>query len=447
MTEQKVARAEAPEQAPDPTAALDAATIEMPPELVAQSLGEWLRAWLTRIRSGDSGVLPVILALLIITIVFQAISPNHVFLSAGNLVNLFQQSAVFMVLAMGEIFVILLGEIDLSIAYAGGVGAAVTVQLVQPATTKWPWWAAIIAGLLVCAVIGALQGSLITRLRLSSLIVTLAGLLIWQGTMLIILGLAFSGYPSLAGLDSNRQVLYNLMNGTIDPVISWIGAAVIVIAIAALLWFGDSRRRRSGLVAPPVSLTIIKIALIALIAITVVAICNVNRAAFGTLAGVPWVIPIVLAVFGLWMVILQRTKFGRYVYAIGGNPEAARRAGINLAAVRTLCFIICSFTAGIGLLLYASYLGGMSGNINGGQLVLYAIASVVLAGTSLFGGRGKVIHGILGGLVIGGIYNGMGLLGLDVRWQFIVTGLVLLVAITIDSLSRRSATSGSAARV
>jgi len=441
-----VARAEAPEQAQDPTAAAAAAT-EVPPELVAQSLGEWLRAWLTRIRSGDSGVLPVILALLIITVVFQAISPNHVFLSAGNLVNLFQQSAVFMVLAMGEIFVILLGEIDLSIAYAGGVGAAVTVQLVQPATTKWAWWAAVIAGLLVCVLIGALQGSLITRLRLSSLIVTLAGLLIWQGTMLIILGLAFSGYPSLAGLDANRQVLYNLMNGTIDPVISWIGAGVIVIAMAALLWFGDSRRRRSGLVAPPVSLTIIKIALIALISTAVVAICNVNRAAFGTLAGVPWVIPIVLAVFLAWMTLLQRTKFGRYVYAIGGNPEAARRAGINLAAVRTLCFIICSFTAGIGLLLYASYLGGMSGNINGGQLVLYAIASVVLAGTSLFGGRGKVIHGILGGLVIGGIYNGMGLLGLDVRWQFIVTGLVLLVAITIDSLSRRSATSGSAARV
>jgi D-xylose transport system permease protein len=426
---------------------VEAATLEVPPELVAQSLGEWFRAWLTRIRSGDSGVLPVILALLIITIVFQAISPHNVFLSAGNLVNLFQQSAVFMVLAMGEIFVILLGEIDLSIGYAGGVGAAVTVQLVQPATAKWPWWAAVIAGLLVCVAIGAVQGSLVTRLRLSSLIVTLAGLLIWQGTMLIILGLAFSGYPSLAGFDSNRQVLYNLMNGTIDPVISWIGAAVVVIAIGALLWFGDNRRRRSGLVAPPVSLTVIKIVLIAIVAIVVVAICNVNRAAFGTLAGVPWVIPIVLAVFGAWMMVLQRTKFGRYVYAIGGNPEAARRAGINLAGVRTLCFIICSFTAGIGLLLYASYLGGMSGNINGGQLVLYAIASVVLAGTSLFGGRGKVIHGILGGLVIGGIYNGMGLLGLDVRWQFIVTGLVLLVAITIDSLSRRSATSGSAARV
>jgi D-xylose transport system permease protein len=443
---QRVARAEAPETAPDPTAAATA-TLDVPPELVAQSLGEWLRAWLTRIRSGDSGVLPVILALLIITIVFQAISPDHVFLSAGNIVNLFQQSAVFMVLAMGELFVILLGEIDLSIGYAGGVGAAITVQLVQPSTAKWPWWGAVLAGLLACVAIGALQGTLITRLRLSSLIVTLAGLLIWQGAMLIILGLALSGYPSLAGLDTNRQVLYNLMNGTIDPLISWIGTAVVVIGVAALLWFGDSRRRRSGLVAPPVSLTLIKIVLIAIVAIAVVGICNINRARVGTLAGVPWVIPLVMAVFGVWMLILQRTRFGRYVYAIGGNPEAARRAGINLAAVRTWCFIICSFTAGIGILLYASYVGGMSGGINGGQLVLYAIASLVLAGTSLFGGRGKVLHGILGGLVIGGIYNGMGLLGLDVRWQFIVTGLVLLVAITIDSLSRRSATSGSAARV
>src|SRR5437868_14618563 len=160
MTEQKVARAEAPEQAPDPTAALDAAAIEVPPELVAQSLGEWLRAWLTRIRSGDSGVLPVILALLIITIVFQAISPNHVFLSAGNLVNLFQQSAVFMVLAMGEIFVILLGEIDLSIGYVGAVGGAIAVQLVQPTTTRWPWWGAILAALRVGALIGVWHGSL-----------------------------------------------------------------------------------------------------------------------------------------------------------------------------------------------------------------------------------------------------------------------------------------------
>jgi D-xylose transport system permease protein len=237
------------------------------------------------------------------------------------------------------------------------------------------------------------------------------------------------------------------MWGTIDPVVSWIAMAVVVAAVALLLWTSDSRRRRSGLVAPPVGLTVIKIAIIAVVGIVVVAICNVNRAALGTLEGVPWVIPIVLAVLAVWMILVQRTRFGRYVYAIGGNPEAARRAGVNLAVIRTWCFVLCSVTAGVAGMLYASYLGGMSNNFNGGQLVLYAIASAVIGGTSLFGGRGKMLHGVLGGLVIGGIYNGMYLLSIDVQWQFIVTGLVLIVAVTIDALSRRSATSGSAARV
>ena len=443
-----MARAEAPETRPDPTAAAEAGIVDVPPELVAQSLGEWFRAWIARLRAGQSGVLPVVLGLVLISIVFTAISPSHVFLSAGNLVNLFQQSAVFMVLAMGEIFILLLGEIDLSIGFTAGVGGVVAVQLVEPATTKWPWWGAIVAALLVCALIGALQGTLITRLRLSSLIVTLAGSLILNGVMLIALGLGpFSGYPSLQGTNPNIRTLYKLMWGTIDPVVSWIAMAVVVAAVALLLWTSDSRRRRSGLVAPPVGLTLIKIAMIAVVGIVVVAICNVNRAALGTLEGVPWVIPIVLTILAVWMVLIQRTRFGRYVYAIGGNPEAARRAGVNLAAIRTWCFVLCSVTAGIGGMLYASYLGGMSNNFNGGQLVLYAIASAVIGGTSLFGGRGKMLHGVLGGLVIGGIYNGMYLLAIDVQWQFIVTGLVLIVAVTIDALSRRSATSGSAARV
>lgn len=443
-----MARAEAPESRPDPTASAEAAIVNVPPELVAQSLGEWFRAWIARLRAGQSGVLPVVLGLVLISIVFIAISPNHVFLSAGNLVNLFQQSAVFMVLAMGEIFILLLGEIDLSIGFTAGVGGVVAVQLVEPATTKWPWWGAIVAALLVCALIGALQGTLITRLRLSSLIVTLAGSLILSGVMLIALGLGpFSGYPSLQGTNPNIVTLHKLMWGTIDPVVSWIAMAVVVAAIALLLWTGDSRRRRSGLVAPPVGLTLIKIVMIAVVGIVVVAICDVNRAALGTLEGVPWVIPIVLAILAVWMVLIQRTRFGRYVYAIGGNPEAARRAGVNLAAIRTWCFVLCSVTAGVGGMLYASYLGGMSNNFNGGQLVLYAIASAVIGGTSLFGGRGKMLHGVLGGLVIGGIYNGMYLLAIDVQWQFIVTGLVLIVAVTIDALSRRSATSGSAARV
>jgi D-xylose transport system permease protein len=195
-----------------------------------------------------------------------------------------------------------------------------------------------------------------------------------------------------------------------------------------------------------VSLTIVKIALMAVVGIVVVAICNINRAALGTLDGVPWVIPIVLAILGAWTVLLERTQFGRYVYAIGGNPEAARRAGIDLARIRTIAFVLCSLTAGIGGLLYASYLGGMSNNVNGGQLVLYAVAAAVIGGTSLFGGRGRMIHGVLGGLVIGAIYNGMYLLGLDVQWQFIVTGFVLVAAVTIDALSRRGVTAGSSAR-
>jgi D-xylose transport system permease protein len=437
-----------PELSPDLTAAA-VAEAEVPPELVAQTLGQYLRAWGVRIRSGESGVLPVILGLLVITVVFELISPQNVFLSARNLVNLFQQSAVFMVLAMAEGFALLLGEIDLSVGYVAAVGGVIGVQLVQPVTTRWPWWGAIAAALIATGLIGALQGSLISRLRLPSFVVTLAGFLIFNGVMLILLLLGpFSGYPSLTGLDTNLNVIYHLMWGTIDPVIGWIAMAVVVGALGLSLWLRDSRRRRSGLVAPPPSLTAIKIALIAVVGIVVVAICNVNRgAATVTVAGLPWVIPIVLGVFGAWTILLLRTRFGRYVYAIGGNPEAARRAGINLASIRTWCFVLCSLTAGIAGLLYASYLGGMSNNVNGGQLVLYAVAAAVIGGTSLFGGRGKPIHGMLGGLVIGAIYNGMYLLGLDVQWEFIVTGLVLLVAITIDAQSRRGLTSGSAARV
>jgi D-xylose transport system permease protein len=282
---------------------------------------------------------------------------------------------------------------------------------------------------------------------LPSFVVTLAGLLVFNGVMLILLLLGpFSGYPSLTSTASdNPHVVYQLMWGTIDPVISWIAMVVVVGLLGLNLWVRDGRRRRSGLVAPPVSLTIIKIALMAVAGIVVVAICNINRAAIGTLAGVPWVIGIVLAVLGAWTILLERTRYGRYVYAIGGNPEAARRAGIDLARIRTMAFVLCSFTAGIGGLLYASYLGGMSNNVNGGQLVLYAVAAAVIGGTSLFGGRGRMIHGVLGGLVIGAIYNGMYLLGLDVQWQFIVTGAVLVAAVTIDALSRRGASSGSVA--
>jgi len=434
--------------AADLTAAPEAAQAEVPPEIIAQTLGEYLRAWGVRIRAGESGVLPVIVAMVVIMAVFEIISPNHVFLSPTNLVNLFQQSAVFMVLAMAEAFVLVLGEIDLSVGFVGACGAAITVQLVQPLTTNWPWWAAIAGGLLFCAVFGAIQGTLVTRLRLPSFIVTLAGYLIANGIFLqILLFGPFSGYPSLAGFSDNLQVIYALMWGNIDPVISWVGAGVVVAALGLLIWFGDHRRRQSGLVAPPVSLTLIKIGIIAVVAVVVVLICNTNRATLVVLEGVPWVIPVVLGVLGIWTVLFGRTRYGRYMYAIGGNPEAARRAGLNLAMIRTAAFALCSVTAGVAILLYASLLGGINNNFQGGQYVLYAVAAAVIGGTSLFGGRGKPLHGVLGGLVIGGIYNGMFLQGLPVQAEYVVTGLVLIAAVTIDAVSRRGATSGSVTRV
>jgi ABC-type xylose transport system permease subunit len=234
---------------------LTAAVVEpLPPELVSNSLEQYVRGWMARVRGGDAGVLPVIFALVILVILFQVVSPNHVFSSPGNLVNLFIQSSVFMVLAMAECFALLLGEIDLSIGYVAAVGGIVTAEAVQQPGMGWPWWAAIALGLFVCALIGALQGSLITRLRLPSFVVTLAGFLIWFGVMIVILGPA--GNVSIASaLQPDQRVLFNLVQGTIDPVLAWIGLAVIVGVFGFVLWWRDSSRRRRGLVAPSATST------------------------------------------------------------------------------------------------------------------------------------------------------------------------------------------------
>ncbi len=430
------------ETAPDLTAA---AVDVIPPEIIAQSLGEYLRAWFVRVRSGDAGVLPVVAALLAVTVVFEIVSPNHVYLSPGNLVNLFDQSAVFIVLAIGEGFVLLLGEIDLSIGYVAAIGGIIAGNLVQPGL-NWPWWAAIIVALVVCAGIGALHGIIITRLGLPSFVVTLAGNLFWFGVMIILLGAAGNVGITSTVAGSQQPGLYGIVWAYVDPWVSWIGLAAIVGLLGGSMWLRDAGRRRSGLVAPPVGLTLAKIAFIAVAGIVVVAICNINRGTYNPIIGVPWVVPLVLAVLAGATVLLERTQFGRHVYAVGGSPEAARRAGVGVISVRTLAFILCSCIAGLAGIIYLSQLGGMTTNINGGQYVLYAVAAAVIGGTSLMGGRGRAIHGLLGGLVIGAIYNGLYLLGLQIEWQLIATGLVLLAAVTIDSLSRRGATSGSMAR-
>jgi len=421
----------------DLTAAPEAAAADVPPELLAQSLGQYLQAWWLRVRSGDSGVLPVVLAIVVVAVSFQIANPT--FLSPQNLVNLFEQSAVYMVLAMAEIFALLLGEIDLSVGLVMAFGSVVVAELVQPTGLNWPWWVAIIAALLACSAVGAIQGSLVARLRMPSFIVTLGGLLILEGVAIIFLGGALVSIGN--SQYANEVVLYDIFWGRIDPVVSWILLAVLVGAAGTGLWLRDARKRRQGLETPPRSLTAMKIVLMAVAGIVVVAICNVNRAHFGTIEGVPYIIPIVLVVLAAWTVLLQRTRFGRYVYAIGGNPEAARRAGVSLPAVRTWGFVLSALTAGIAGVLFASWQVSLTTNIikTANSYVLLAVAAAVIGGTSLFGGRGKTIHGVLGGLVIGAIYNGLYLLGVSSWWIDVVVAAVLLAAVTIDVLSRRGA--------
>jgi D-xylose transport system permease protein len=201
--------------------------------------------------------------------------------------------------------------------------------------------------------------------------------------------------------------------------------------------YTDTKRRRSGLAAPPLGLTIFKILFVVAFAVVVTAICNTNRGVLTAIRGVPWVVLIVLGFLGLYSFVLVRTRFGRYVYAIGGNAEAARRAGINVILMRTAVFTIAGFAAGVAGVIYASRLQSVSTNIDGGTLVLYCIAAAVIGGTSLFGGRGKALHAVIGGIVIAAIYNGMGLLQMSSAVQYIVTGLVLLAAVAVDAIARR----------
>jgi D-xylose transport system permease protein len=416
---------------PDPAPATSAkAEVAIDPSITANSLGEYLRAAWARIRAGESGALPVIGGIILISAFFQYLNPN--FLTAGNMVNLLIQGSVFMLLAMGEVYVLLLGEIDLSIGYVGGIGGVVAAELVSD-KYGWSWWLAILAALSGCAVIGAVQGTIITRVGLPSFVVTLAGQLGWLGVMLLILG-------DGGVVPVNDETINNIASGNLSATNSWIVMIAVVGAYGLWTWLRDERRRRSGLVAPPRSVTVIKILATVAAGLAVVLVCNTDRGVLVPIQGVPWVLLIVLGVLAAWTVLLSRTRFGRYVYAIGGGPEAARRAGVNLTMIRTACFCLASLTAGIAGIVYASRLRSVSTSYDGGTLVLYAVAAAVIGGTSLFGGRGKPLHAVLGGLVIAAIDNGMGLQGYSAPAKYIVTALVLVLAVTIDAVARRGRT-------
>jgi D-xylose transport system permease protein len=431
-------------------AAPDMSVADVPPELLAQTLPQYLRASWLRVRGGDSGILPVLLAMVVVAVVFQIITPEHSFLRPSNLVYIFGLSTVYIVLAIAETVVLLIAEIDLSVGAVALIGGVIAFKLVQQPGPGWPWWAALLAALAACGVFGALQGMATARLKIPSFIVTLAGFLLFSGILIVVLGGA-DGSVNLNTSQFDQAVFYDLVQGTITPVASWILLAVLVGFFGTALWLRAAARRRKGLVAPPVSVTIARIVLVALVGAGVVAICNVNRGtSLKTVQGVPWVIPIVLVVAGVWTLVFERTRFGRYLYAIGGNPEAARRAGVSLAGIRTWAFALCAATAGLGGILLGSFFYGeySTNTADPGQLVLYTVAAAVIGGVSLFGGRGKAIHGVLGGLLIGGIAYGVSLLNLgslSTPLQYILPGAVLLAAVLIDVLSRRGA--GSVNRV
>jgi D-xylose transport system permease protein len=420
----------------------EVAAADIPPEILAHSLGQYVRAWWVKVRSGNSGVLPVVLAIVLVAVVFEVITPEHAFLRPSNLVYIFGLSTIYMVLAMAETVVLLLGEIDLSVGAVALIGGVIAFKLVQQPGPDWPWWAATLAALVCCGVFGALQGTLVARLRIPSFIVTLGGFLLFSGILVVVLGGA-DGTIAVNSSVANQRVIYDLVQGLIVPVVGWVALAVVVIAAGAALWLRAAARRRQGLVAPPASVTAIRIAFLALVGVVVVLICNGNRGtSLVTVEGIPWVIPIVLALLGALTLLLQRTRFGRYVYAIGGNAEAARRAGIGLAAVRTWAFALCSATAGLGGILLGSFFFGQysTNTADPGQVVLYAVAAAVIGGVSLFGGRGKAIHGVLGGIMIGAIAYGVSLLSLGqltTPLQYMLPGAVLLGAVLVDVLSRR----------
>ena len=402
------------------------------PELVAGSVGEYARILLKRIRSGESGALPVIVGLVVIVLIFQL--KNSLFLSAGNLVNLMTQAAFIVTLGMAEVFVLLLGELDLAAGYTAACGAVIALWMLAAGN---PWWLAVIAALAATAAYGALQGVIITRLRLPSFVVTLAGYLGLSGLLLFLI--ASAGKYGLGGvIHLHSNVINDIENGSLSATASWIVMIALVLVAGLMLFLKDRRRRVSGLVAPPLSITLLKVAVIAIAGVVVVLVANTNRGVGLTVQrGLPWVVLVVLAVLVGYGVLLGRTKFGRYIYAIGGNAEAARRAGVNTNRIRVGAFALCGLTAGITGIIYASYLGSISSNVNGGQNVLYAVAAAVIGGTSLFGGRGKMMDALLGGLVVGVIYNGLLLLGLSASAQLMWTALVLIGAVTIDALTRR----------
>ena len=379
---------------------------------------QW-REFLRRFAQGDLASLRVVLGLIVIWIIFQ--SQNDRFLSAENLTNLMLQITAVGLISVGIVYVLLLGEIDLSVGAVSGLCAAIMAVL----NTQHGWnpYLAIAAAILAGLTIGLLQGWLFSFFGIPSFVVTLAGLLAWQGALLQVLG-------ATGTINITDPKITGLANTFYSDNVGWILALAVIGIYAAVTLLGQRRRATAGLEAEPVTGVVTRVVLVAVAVIAAVAVLNSDR-------GVPLAVLILLAFVAGMEYVAQRTRFGRHVFAVGGNAEAARRAGIPINRIRIIVFGIAGTMAAIGGILAASRLLAVSQTSGGNDLLLFSIAGPVIAGTSLFGGRGSVWTALLGALVIGSISNGMDLLALQSSVKFMVTGGVLLAAVIVDAIARR----------
>ena len=393
-------------------------------EAPAETLGGYVRRWWQGVLAGELGSLPIIVGLVVIAIVFGTL--DDTFFTERNFTNLLLQMAAIATIAIGVVFVLLIGEIDLSVAFVSAVGGVTMTLLLRPDATDWPWWLAIGVGLVVTTAIGLLQALVITKAGVPSFVVTLAGLLIWSGVVLILM----TEYSTSGTVRIQDDTVVGIANNFLSDAWGWVVGAVALAGYALTQAQTARSRRARGLDAKPGVVIVLQVA--GLAAITFAAVWYANRD-----RGVPQVTVLVLLLFLFWSFVASRTRFGRHVYAVGGSAEAARRAGINVDRVRITVFMIAGFMAGLGGIILASRLRSVATNTGGGNLLLNVIAAAVIGGTSLFGGRGRVVSALLGALVIIAIENGMGLLNLATGTRFVITGLVLLAAVLVDAMSKR----------
>jgi D-xylose transport system permease protein len=376
-------------------------------------------AVLQRVAQGELGSLRVVIGLVVIWTIFTI--ANDRFLTSGNLVNLSLQIAATGMISIGVVLVLLLGEIDLSVGIVSGLCAGVMAVLAEQ--QGWAPVPAIGAGIAAGAAIGLFQGLMVTSFGIPSFVVTLAGLIGWQGALLWVLG-------DTGTVNITQPAIQDLAGTFFEGTTAWIIAAAVVAAFAAASLNARRRRLAAGLEAATPPLVAGRIVAVALIAFGVVAVLTDDR-------GLPLALVILITFVVLFDYVVRRTRFGRHVLAVGGNAEAARRAGIRVKRVRVTVFVLASSLAALGGILFASRLLAVNQSSGGSDLLLLAIAGPVIAGTSLFGGRGTVWSALLGGLVIGSISNGMDLLALPSSTKYMVTGGVLLAAVVVDAAARQ----------